>query len=224
MSTMIALASAGADPAGPAGRLRGDAPAPPGHPPVPLRPAVLRLLLDALGRPGRRMRPGKRRNAFLSLFGPLSILVLIGALGGRADRSASPCCTGRSARRCTRRTRTAGLGVYLYFSGVTFFTLGFGDVTPVGPLGRCLAVAETGIGFGFLAVVISYLPVLYQAFSRREVTICAARRPRRLAADGRPAARAGSPGTATSPRSTGSWRSGSGGRPRCWRATSRSRS
>ena len=32
-------------------------------------------------------------------------------------------------------------------------------------------MAETGIGFGFLAVVISYLPVLYQAFSRREVTI-----------------------------------------------------
>ena len=34
-----------------------------------------------------------------------------------------------------------------------------------------MAVAETGIGFGFLAVVISYLPVLYQAFSHREVTI-----------------------------------------------------
>jgi hypothetical protein len=61
--------------------------------------------------------------------------------------------------------------VYLYFSGVTFFTLGFGDVTPVDPLGRFLAVAETGIGFAFLAVVISYLPVLYQAFSHREVTI-----------------------------------------------------
>ncbi len=34
-----------------------------------------------------------------------------------------------------------------------------------------LAVAEAGIGFGFLAVIISYLPVLYQAFSTREVTI-----------------------------------------------------
>ena len=44
-------------------------------------------------------------------------------------------------------------------------------MTPVEPLGRFLAVVETGIGFGFLAVVISYLPVLYQAFSRREVTI-----------------------------------------------------
>ena len=32
-------------------------------------------------------------------------------------------------------------------------------------------MAEAGIGFGFLAVIISYLPVLYQAFSRREITI-----------------------------------------------------
>ena len=28
-----------------------------------------------------------------------------------------------------------------------------------------------GIGFGFLAMIISYLPILYQAFSRREITI-----------------------------------------------------
>jgi hypothetical protein len=61
--------------------------------------------------------------------------------------------------------------VYLYLSGVTFFTLGFGDVTPVNPLGRMLVITETGLGFGFLAILISYLPVLYQAFSHREVTI-----------------------------------------------------
>jgi hypothetical protein len=56
-------------------------------------------------------------------------------------------------------------------SGVTFFTLGFGDVTPSHSLGRFLTVAETGLGFAFLALVIGYLPVLYQAFSHREVTI-----------------------------------------------------
>ncbi len=65
----------------------------------------------------------------------------------------------------------AGLEIYSYFSGVTFITLGYGDLTPTGRLGRWLAVAESGMGFGFFAVVISYLPVLYQAFSRREVTI-----------------------------------------------------
>src|SRR5918996_6210365 len=60
---------------------------------------------------------------------------------------------------------------YLYMSGTTFFTLGLGDVTPLAPLGRGFVVVEAGVGFGFLAVVISYLPILYQAFSRREVSI-----------------------------------------------------
>jgi hypothetical protein len=64
-----------------------------------------------------------------------------------------------------------GLATYLYFSGTTFFTLGYGDVVPTGVWGRTLSVAEAGIGFGFLALVISYLPILYQAFSRREITI-----------------------------------------------------
>jgi len=57
-------------------------------------------------------------------------------------------------------------------SGTTFFTLGLGDVTPMGAPGRALIVFEAGMGFGFLAAVISYLPaILYQAFSGREVSI-----------------------------------------------------
>ena len=54
---------------------------------------------------------------------------------------------------------------------MTFFTLGFGDISPQELIGRVLAVVEAGIGFAFLAVVISYLPVFYQAFSKREATI-----------------------------------------------------
>jgi hypothetical protein len=73
----------------------------------------------------------------------------------------------------------------LYFSGVTFCTLGYGDIVPVTRFGKCWAVIEGGTGFGFLAIVIGYLPVLYQAFSRREVAISLLD------------ARAGSPPTAT---------------------------
>src|SRR5499433_2644419 len=36
---------------------------------------------------------------------------------------------------------------------------------------RRLVLLEAGIGFAFLALVIGYLPVLYQSFSRREVSI-----------------------------------------------------
>jgi hypothetical protein len=118
----------------------------------------------------RRMRPGKRRDLFLSVFGPLSILVLFSlwAAGLIVGFALLQWSLGSALHPPGDRP---DLVVYSYLSGVTFFTLGFGDVTPVHPLGRFLAVAEAGLGFGFLAVVISYLPVLYQAFSRREVTI-----------------------------------------------------
>jgi hypothetical protein len=118
----------------------------------------------------RRMRPGKRRNAFLSFFGPLSVLVLMGAwaLGLILGFALLQWSLGSALHT---PGEDAHFSAYLYLSGTTFFTLGFGDVTPVQPLGRFLAVAEAGIGFAFLAVVISYLPVLYQAFSHREVTI-----------------------------------------------------
>jgi hypothetical protein len=58
---------------------------------------------------------------------------------------------------------------YLYLSGTTFFTLGLGDVIPLSGVGRFLVVSEVAFGFIFLALVISYVPVLYQAFSRREL-------------------------------------------------------
>ena len=42
---------------------------------------------------------------------------------------------------------------------------------PTGGTDRALSVVEAGLGFVFLAVIVSYLPVLYQAFSRRETGI-----------------------------------------------------
>ena len=64
-----------------------------------------------------------------------------------------------------------GFPADLYVSGTTFFTLGLGDLHPTSGMGRLLTVIESGTGFGFLALVIAYLPVLYQAFSRREARI-----------------------------------------------------
>jgi hypothetical protein len=63
------------------------------------------------------------------------------------------------------------LGTDVYMSGTTFFTLGLGDVVPRTTIARVLTVVEAGTGFAFLAVVIGYFPVIYQAFSRREVMI-----------------------------------------------------
>jgi hypothetical protein len=59
----------------------------------------------------------------------------------------------------------------LYVSGTTLFTLGLGDVLPQTAPARALIIAEAGFGLGFIALVIGYLPVLYGAFSKREVSI-----------------------------------------------------
>jgi hypothetical protein len=58
-----------------------------------------------------------------------------------------------------------------YVSGTTLFTLGLGDVLPTTQAVRILIVAEAGTGLGFVALVIGYVPVLYTAFSTREIAV-----------------------------------------------------
>ncbi|HEV2915377.1 MAG TPA: potassium channel family protein [Pyrinomonadaceae bacterium] len=135
---------------------------------------VTRIFYQSTWRPcaaiARRMRGKKRRESFLSFFGPLSLLALLTVW-------AFGLIVGFSMMHWGLNSRLSGLDAapgfltYLYMSGETFFTLGFGDITPVGTGGRMATVMEAGFGFGFLAIVIGYLPVLYQAFSRREVNI-----------------------------------------------------
>src|SRR5438270_4244080 len=122
-----------------------------------------------------RLPSAKRRESMLAWFGPLSLLGLfatwvLALIFGFALLNWS-LGTMMHAIDPARPDGPVTFGTYLYWSGVTFFTLGYGDVTPISTLGRTLAVVETGLGFGFLAMVISYIPVRCQAFSRRELTI-----------------------------------------------------
>ncbi len=111
-----------------------------------------------------------RREVFLSFYGPLSLVFLLGIW-------ATGLITGFAWLHRSLGTplkmepRDAGFLTNLYFSGSTFFTLGLGDVLAQGWTGKALTILEAGLGLGFLAIVIGYLPVLYQAFSRRELNI-----------------------------------------------------
>jgi hypothetical protein len=119
----------------------------------------------------RLFRVGTWRSAVLSVFGPLSLFALMTVWGAGLIIGFALVHWAMGTRLDMPDGSGHTLGAYLYFSGTTFFTLGYGDMVPKGAFGRTLSVAEAGIGFGFLAVVISYLPVLYQAFSHREITI-----------------------------------------------------
>src|ERR1700736_603472 len=119
----------------------------------------------------RKIPSRKTRDALLGGYGPCSLLLLIAlwALGlvmafGMMQYGAG------SAIEVHERTR-AGFAMDVYLSSTTFFTLGMGDVVPRVPLARFLLVAEAGLGYGFLAVIVGYLPFIYSSFSRREVNI-----------------------------------------------------
>jgi Ion channel len=112
----------------------------------------------------------KTREALLGFYGPLSLLLLVAvwAIGLVFGFGLMQYGAG-SAISVTGGHPSFATDVYL--SGTTFFTLGLGDVVPRTPLARALVVAEAGLGFGFLAAVIGYLPFIYGSFSKREVDI-----------------------------------------------------
>jgi hypothetical protein len=115
-------------------------------------------------------RSRRRRDTYLSLFGPLSLIMLlvIWAVGLIVGFAILLWGFGSQVATATGRHT---FGDDLHLSGSTFFTLGLGDVQPQTAIARLITVVEAGIGFGFLGLVITYLPILYQTFSRREVQI-----------------------------------------------------
>jgi hypothetical protein len=116
------------------------------------------------------LRPAKLRESCLSTYGPLSMLMLLGVWASGLIFGFA--LIHRSAGGITIASGEApSFFIDVYWSGTTFFTLGLGDIVPRTSLERVMAVLEAGTGFGFLALVIGYLPILYQGFSRREVNI-----------------------------------------------------
>ncbi|HJV65456.1 MAG TPA: potassium channel family protein [Geomonas sp.] len=116
------------------------------------------------------MLPARRQETWLSFFGPLSLLALLTmwALGLIIGFALLHWSVGSIV---TTQGPNSGFLTDLYLSATTFITLGLGDAVPVTGLSRFLVVIESGMGFGFLALVIGYMPPLNQTFSRREVSI-----------------------------------------------------
>src|SRR6266404_1743788 len=115
--------------------------------------------------------PRKKRELHLSFYGPLSLLFLLALWAVGLIISFALLHLGLVSHINLQESIWSSFLTDIYLSGTTFFTLGLGDVVPRGSLARVLVVTEAGMGFGFLAVVIGYLPVIYQSFSRREVNI-----------------------------------------------------
>jgi hypothetical protein len=134
---------------------------------------LARLFFRSTWRPWAALAPrmpSASREAYLSFYGPLSLIFLIILWAALLIVGFGLINWGLGSA-VTASGGEAGFGSDIYMSGTTFFTLGLGDISPHSTFSRVIAVVEAGAGLGFLALVITYLPVLYQAFSRRELNV-----------------------------------------------------
>jgi Ion channel len=116
-------------------------------------------------------RSNNQREDYLGYYGPLSLIFLLALWAFFMISAFALLQWGAGSGMVAADGHANTLGSHLYVSASTFFTLGIGDVRPTTTSGRFLVVVEAGIGFGFLALVIGFLPGLSSAFSRREVNI-----------------------------------------------------
>lgn len=118
-----------------------------------------------------RIEQPRKRETMLSFYGPLSLVLLIVIWASALVLGFALIFYSAGSPFIDPLGRAVGLRSDLYVSGTTLFTLGLGDVVPHQYIIRDLVILEAGMGLGFVAMVIGYFPVLYSAFSRREVSI-----------------------------------------------------
>lgn len=117
----------------------------------------------------RHMKPGKWRETYLSLYGPFSMMLLVSIW-------ACGLVMGFALLHWMIDSFTGSSGETTFFSSLNksasiFLSFGQGDTISRTTIERLLTVAQLGLNFCFLAIVMAYLITLYKAFSRRQLRI-----------------------------------------------------
>lgn len=114
---------------------------------------------------GSKFPPNMRREGFLGIYGPLAMVLLFSSW-------AVSLIIGFGCLQWALQTgdphHHSALATDLLISGDVFFTLGYENLVPHSILYRLLTILEAGTGFAFIALSVSYLPVLYLHFSERD--------------------------------------------------------
>lgn len=105
----------------------------------------------------------RAREALLSTYAPVSVLLLLATWVTQQIVGFGLIWWGLGGV-----DGAAGLVDSLYYSGVVYFTLGFGEIVPSAVVPRAGALVEAFAGVLTTALVIGYLPALYSAYGERE--------------------------------------------------------
>ncbi len=116
---------------------------------------------------GRRIRQPELRLSFLAVYGPLSVVLLLVLWAVMMIVAFTLIYHGLGSH--FEAAGSVGFGTLLYMSASTFLTLGLGDVTSPDAIARLFILLEAGSGYIFLALMITYMPVLEQAYGAREI-------------------------------------------------------
>lgn len=135
-------------------------------------PRVVRSVFAYAWRPWRRvarMLPTQAADTMLGVYGPFGVLLnlvlwVLGMMLGYA-------CLQWAGGSHLLAGHTVDFGNDLYFSAATMTTDGPASLSAQTSFARVIQVVDSASGLAVLAIVIGYLPSLYQAFSRREATV-----------------------------------------------------
>ncbi|HEV3048603.1 MAG TPA: hypothetical protein VGY13_14710 [Solirubrobacteraceae bacterium] len=136
-------------------------------------PRIVRWVFAYGWRPWRRVAralPAQPGDTLLGIYGPFGVLFNLvlwvsGMMLGYA------CLEWAAGSRLGAMGRAVDFGQDLYFSAATMTTDGPAGLAAHSTFTRALQVVDAASGLAVLAIVIGYLPALYQAFSRREATV-----------------------------------------------------
>ncbi len=112
---------------------------------------------------GHRITDERRRERFFSIYAPLTVLGMLFAWVTQQIIGFGLIWWGIGGVDGVQSLWDA-----IYYSGVVFFTVGFGEVVPADQVPRFGALIEAFTGVLTTALVIGYLPALYAAYSERE--------------------------------------------------------
>jgi len=136
-------------------------------------PRIVRSAFAFGWRPWRRLAralPAQAGDTMLGIYGPFGVILNL-ILWVATMMLGYACLQWAAGSHLGAMHRAVGFGDDLYFSAATMTTDGPSALTAHSTFARAVQVIDAGSGLAVLAIVIGYLPALYQAFSRREATV-----------------------------------------------------
>ncbi|HYM55667.1 MAG TPA: hypothetical protein VES97_09905, partial [Solirubrobacteraceae bacterium] len=136
-------------------------------------PRIVRSVFNYAWLPWRRLArclPAQAADTMLGIYGPFGLLLNL-VLWVAAMMLGYACLQWAAGSHLGAMRGTVDFGNDLYFSAATMTTDGPAGLAAQTTLARIVQVIDAGSGLAVLAIVIGYLPSLYQAFSSREATV-----------------------------------------------------